>query len=248
MRTWLDGQTLRAVVDGSISEWRPVESGIPQGLELGLELLNTFVSGTESVTECISSKYCNDSKLGGLLNTLEGKDAIQRDLDRLARWDWAKLKVQQDQAQGPASGPWQSQVQIKVGWRIDWQYLWWEGLGGVACQVQNGSAMCTCSAERKEMWRKSRGWWLSPSIPFLWDPTWRTASTPENPNIRMWPCWRESRGGPPRPPEGWSTSPSSESLGCSVWEEKVPGTLHWGLPVPKGALQKWWRGTFYKGM
>ncbi|RMC13843.1 hypothetical protein DUI87_08926 [Hirundo rustica rustica] len=89
MRNWLDDQTLSAVVNGSISTWRPVTSGIPQ--ILGLALLNIFVSDTDSVTEGIISKFANDSKLCGLVNTLEGKDAIQRDLDRLARWECEKL-------------------------------------------------------------------------------------------------------------------------------------------------------------
>ncbi|GAB0175606.1 hypothetical protein GRJ2_000025800 [Grus japonensis] len=39
----------------------------------------------DSGIECILSKFANNTELCGTVNTLEGRDAILRDLDRLER-------------------------------------------------------------------------------------------------------------------------------------------------------------------
>jgi len=77
----LVGRSQRVVVNGSMSKWR---SGVPLVL---FNIINDVDDGIDSTL----SKVVDETKLSGAVSTKEGRDAIQRDLDKLKRWALVNL-------------------------------------------------------------------------------------------------------------------------------------------------------------
>ena len=58
---------------------------------MGPVLFNVFINDINDGIECTLSKFVDYTKLSSAADTVEGKDAIQRDLNRPERWTQVHL-------------------------------------------------------------------------------------------------------------------------------------------------------------
>lgn len=86
--TWLRDRRQRTVLNGSLSDWLAVLSGVPQGSVLGPLLFVIFINDIDGCAEQIALllKFADDTKVGNRAATIDERKNLQACLDKLTAW------------------------------------------------------------------------------------------------------------------------------------------------------------------
>ena len=74
------------LIRGAPSKWSEVTSGVPQGSVLGPLLFLIYINDLDSGIVSKLVKFADDTKIGGVANTVEAAKVIQNDLDSIQNW------------------------------------------------------------------------------------------------------------------------------------------------------------------
>ena len=86
IETFLTDRKQRVCVEGSLSNWKDVLSGIPQGSVLGPTLFVVFINDMPDVITSLSKMFADDAKVLRLIETSVDIATLQNDLDHLTDW------------------------------------------------------------------------------------------------------------------------------------------------------------------
>ena len=90
---WLTDRRQCVVVDGEVSNWKSVLSGVPQWSLLVSLLFLIYISDLDDNITSNILKFVDDTKVFRKVNTDGDKQHLQNDLDRLVKWSekWQML-------------------------------------------------------------------------------------------------------------------------------------------------------------
>ncbi|PKU42453.1 rna-directed dna polymerase from mobile element jockey-like [Limosa lapponica baueri] len=259
IRNWLEGHTQRLVVNGLMSKWKPVTNYVPQGSVLR-PVLFIFVGDMEHVIECTLSKFADDTKLCGMVNMLEGRDAIQRVLDRLERWACAnRMKFNQAKCKGLhldhgnprhkyrlgrewlESSPEEKDLGVLMDERLN---MSWQ------CALAAQKANCILCCIKRSMASRSREVILPPCSGET-PPGILQAALESSTQEGHGPVWTGPVEGHKNGQRAGAPLLQGQAERAGVvqpGEEKALGRPYGSLPVLKRGLQERWGGTLFEGM
>ena len=90
---WLIDRRQRVLVDGEVSNWKSVLSGVPQGSVLGPILFLIYINDLDDVITSKVLKFADDIKLFGTIKSDADRQQLQDDLNKLTEWSekWQML-------------------------------------------------------------------------------------------------------------------------------------------------------------
>ena len=90
---WLTDRKQRVVVDGEVSSWKTVLSGVPQGSVLGPILFLVYINDLEERVTGSILKFADDTKLFRKTKEIGDNFFLQDYIDKLVKWSekWQML-------------------------------------------------------------------------------------------------------------------------------------------------------------
>ena len=86
MEDFLVGRQQRVMVDGEVSGWTGVDSGVPQGSVLGPIMFLCYINDMPGVVEAMLYLYADDAKALREISSNEDVCHMQKDVDGLQQW------------------------------------------------------------------------------------------------------------------------------------------------------------------
>ena len=87
-KAWLSNRKQRVVVNGKVSEWSNVSSGVPQGSVLGPLAFLIFIDDLDAAAQPVGmlNKFADDTKVGHVVKSPSDQAELQSCLNRLCDW------------------------------------------------------------------------------------------------------------------------------------------------------------------
>ena len=87
IESFLSNRKQRVNINGTYSNWKNVDSGVPQGSVLGPVLFILFINDVPNILKsCACSIFADDTKLKSTANTVDEADKMQEDLNEMFQW------------------------------------------------------------------------------------------------------------------------------------------------------------------
>ena len=86
VESWLTGRMQRVVLNGVVSDWEHVSSGVPQGSVLGPTCFVVFIDDLDEVVDLVNGfiyKFADDTKYGKTVVDEADREQMQQCIDKL---------------------------------------------------------------------------------------------------------------------------------------------------------------------